>query len=68
MIECGLSVANATLFLCCSSVKDHLLSAMPCLSIETRCHVILFFLFSGGMRLSSIPERLIKEEYKISLR
>lgn len=59
-------VCSKTLFLCCSSVTDHLLSAMPRLSIETRCRVM--FLFSGGMRLSSIQERLMEEGYKISLR
>jgi len=67
MVEYGLSVVNATSFLCCSSVTDHLLSAMPHLSIKTRCRIILLFLFSGGMCLSSIQETLI-EGYKISLR
>jgi len=68
MIKYGLSVVNVTLFLCFSSVTDHLLLAMPHLSIETRYHVILLFLFIGGMRHSSIQERLIEGGYKISLR
>jgi len=53
-VEYGLSVVNVTLFLCFSSVTDHLLSAMPHLSIKTRCHIILLSLFIGGMRRSSI--------------
>jgi len=30
MVEYGLPVVNATLFLCCNSLTDHLLSVMPC--------------------------------------
>jgi len=51
-VEYSLSVVNATTFFCFSSVTDHLLSAMPHLSIKTRYRVILFFLFIGGMRHS----------------
>jgi len=58
-VEYGLSVVNLTSFVCFSSVTYHLLSAISHSSIETRCHVILLFLFSGGMHLSSIQERLI---------
>jgi len=59
MVEYSLFVVNATLFLCCSSVTDHLLSAcMPRLSIETRCCIILLFLFSGKCAFFSIQERL----------
>jgi len=44
IVEYCLSVVNVILFICCSSVTDHLLSAMPCLSIETRYCIILSFL------------------------
>jgi len=67
MVKYGLPVVSATSFLCFSSVTDHLLSAMPHFSIKTRYRVKLLFLCIGGMRCSSIQERLIKEGYKISL-
>jgi len=44
MVKYSLSVVNAISFLCFSSVTDHLLSAIPHLSIETRYHIILLFL------------------------
>jgi len=59
MVEYSLSVVNATLFLCCSSVTDHMLSAMPHLSIETRCRIILMFLCSGEMHPTSFYSRKI---------
>jgi len=45
MVEYSLSVVNATSFLCFSSATDHLLSAMPHLSIKARYHIILLFLY-----------------------